>query len=419
MIKTPKLSFMGVVEAKLRFDAVAHTVKHCFPTQWAVLHNAVPGGAARIVVAWDTQVLTVDLILSTSQLMVFKVLSADQTLFFISYVYGHNSMVERRSLWNDMQSVSFVIGDTPWLQMGDFNVVRRLSERLDGFDSNAALEFNTCLHDIGMDDMPFKGLLFTWSNKRGGVGDIKSKLDRVLINGSWMDSFPEAETIFLAPGVSDHSCILVNVLPDCPRKKPFKFFGFWMKHEKFKEEVQKSWMLPINGPIWSRLDGKLKRLKPVLRSFNKKFYSQISERVIQAREELGQVQLQCAQDPSNTTLVDTKKVLYLKFVDLSLAEEAFKKQKSRVQWLSLGDQNTRFFNLKMKSHCLRNKILSLNNAAGVRLTDSSSIKDEILGYYIGLLGSPFAQRKNAYQALRLAVPHRLSTEMKGSGTVQL
>lgn len=43
------------------------------------------------------------------------------------------------------------------------------------------------------------------------------------------------------------------------------------------------------------------------------------------------------------------------------------------------------------------------------MIDPKDIKDEVLGYYIGLLGSPFSKKKwDAYQALRFAVPHRIS-----------
>ncbi|KAG5535781.1 hypothetical protein RHGRI_023523 [Rhododendron griersonianum] len=129
-------------------------------------------------VAWNPQVLQVDLVFSSPQLIVVKVLPEDRKLFYVSYVYGQNNMMQRRRLWG--------------------------------------------------------------SNKRGGGGDIKSKLDRVLINASWLDVFPESETTFLAPGISDHSFILVSVLPGISRKTPFKFFSFWMKHAEFKEELQKS-----------------------------------------------------------------------------------------------------------------------------------------------------------------------------------
>lgn len=47
------------------------------------------------------------------------------------------------------------------------------------------------------------------------------------------------------------------------------------------------------------------------------------------------------------------------FYALSSAEGAYKKKKSRVNWLALGDRNTRFFHQKMNAHRVRNTILSL------------------------------------------------------------
>jgi hypothetical protein len=159
----------------------------------------------------------------------------------------------RRRLWEDIQALAPVIGDTPWLQFGDF--VRKLSERLEGFDHAASMDLNTCLEDVGMDDMPFKGLWFTWSNKRGGQGTVKSKLDRVNINGTWMDFFSESEAIFLAPGISDHCFILVNVLPDIQRRRPFPFFIFGCNMLNLKKSYRglgpNLWLvLLVPGCIW-------------------------------------------------------------------------------------------------------------------------------------------------------------------------
>lgn len=161
-----------------------------------------------------------------------------------------------------------------------------------------------------MDEMPFLGLLFTWSNKRGGMGNIKSKLDRVLINGSWLDAYPESETTFLAPGISDHSFILVDVLPEAHRRRPFKFFSFWMRHATFKGVLKESWLSPVEGSVRSKVYTKLKRLKPVLRDFNKAFYSGISTRVAHAREELAQVQSHCFQNPYDPVLTARERDLY-------------------------------------------------------------------------------------------------------------
>lgn len=61
-------------------------------------------------------------------------------------------------------------------------MVRSPNERLEGFDGNASAEFNQCIEDINMQEMITKGFWYTWSNKRGGNGANKSRLDRVLIN---------------------------------------------------------------------------------------------------------------------------------------------------------------------------------------------------------------------------------------------
>lgn len=107
--------------------------------------------------AWDPHSPKVDVILCSDQLILARVETSDHRTFHISVVYGQNHMVGRRSLWTDMRFGSGGIGDGPWIQLGDFNVVRRSDERLVGFDSSAACEFNDCLAHIGMDDMPSKG----------------------------------------------------------------------------------------------------------------------------------------------------------------------------------------------------------------------------------------------------------------------
>ncbi|KAI8561587.1 hypothetical protein RHMOL_Rhmol04G0351900 [Rhododendron molle] len=350
MIKVHRLGMMGVVEAKVRPENMDHAVKRCFPHNWPFLHNASNDSVARIVMGWDPQLFTVDMIHSSSQLLVVKVLTTDQRMFYVSYVYGHNLMSVRRQLW--------------------------------------------------------------MSNKRGGLGDRKSKLDRALISPTWLDKFPESETTFLPPGISDHCFILVDVLPEIPRKILFKFFSFWMNHANFKDELQKSWREPFRGSRRSQLYGKLVRLNPVLRAFNKKNFSDIGGRVDQARQELASIQEQSFQRPHDTAFIEEEKNLPTRFVELSSAEESFKKQKSRIQWLALGDHNTRFFHHKMKSHSLRSKILSLTDASGTRLTDPVEVKGEILGYYMGLLGTSFAQKVDASHVVSIAVAQRLPSDMK-------
>lgn len=40
------------------------------------------------------------------------------------------------------------------------------------------IEFRDCLDICGLEDMGFSGHNFTWSKKKGGVGNIQERLDR-------------------------------------------------------------------------------------------------------------------------------------------------------------------------------------------------------------------------------------------------
>ncbi|KAG5526206.1 hypothetical protein RHGRI_032472 [Rhododendron griersonianum] len=142
-----------------------------------------------------------------------KATFGDLSSIFLVVVYGLNHAFGRRNLWADMRYLGTVIGDNPWIQLGDFNVVQRPNERLMGFDQATAYDFNDCLESLNMEDMPSRGFWFTWSNRRGGMGVNKSKIERVLINSAWLDKFSDSEVVFLAPGVSDHCSIVVTVMP--------------------------------------------------------------------------------------------------------------------------------------------------------------------------------------------------------------
>ena len=137
----------------------------------------------------------------------------------------------------------------PWVLLGDFNIVRSISEKEGGDLSwNSAMdELNTCCSNADLDDLRFKGHWFTWSNKNL-ANPILRKLDRALINPRWTSCYPNAEAKFIQPGISDHSPVIVRLgLPYPQIRKPFRFFNFLTDHPSFATSVMTAWSEVVEG----------------------------------------------------------------------------------------------------------------------------------------------------------------------------
>ena len=72
-------------------------------------------------------------------------------------------------------------------------------------------EFHECLFNLELVDMHFLGPMFTWINRCAGDQFIARKLDRSLQNEFCLDTFLNAVTKFLNPGLSDHCPLIVNL----------------------------------------------------------------------------------------------------------------------------------------------------------------------------------------------------------------
>lgn len=95
-------------------------------------------------------------------------------------VYALNDETKRKDLWMDLNRVSLLMIDEPWVVVGDFNVIRNMRETSDSYDgmpsTRAVQDFRDCLDDIGLVDWRPDGTLFTWSNKRR-ANFLAKKLD--------------------------------------------------------------------------------------------------------------------------------------------------------------------------------------------------------------------------------------------------
>ncbi|KAL7246796.1 hypothetical protein ACSBR2_001828 [Camellia fascicularis] len=339
----------------------------------------------------------------TNQFIFCKVTVLDGDIsFFSAFMYAENNHVLRLPLFCELQMIANTHAGSPIMFLGDFNAVRFYYDKMGGKDGwNKKKEvFNSMILDSELEDLSYKGCQFTWSNKRGDGEFITSKIDRVLVNEKWLTVNPNSFAHFLPSGVSDHSPTVVSFCPVVAKsRKPFKFFDFWADHNDFLPRVFDVWRKYIRGSPMFRVCQKLQTLKPILKDLNKREYSEISTRVVLAKDQLLSFQVKLDKDPMNVILQEEERGAYAKYVDLSKVDESLAYQKYRVQWLGLGDRNFKFFFRTIKGNINRGRIHSVILSNGDRVTNSEVVHTTFVDYFTGLLGKPFDDQYNGYHRI--------------------
>ena len=392
-VKSHALDFICLVETRVRASNRDRIFSSLF-SGWSLFHNYEHALLGRIWICGNPAKVSIDIIHSMDQAMLCHTTVLDSNIsFWFSAVYASNNYMDRRVLWRHLLWCDPLVGQHPWMIMSDFNTTRFSSEKSGGnmLNDTAMNDFHECLFSLELADVPFLGPLYTRMNRQAGDNFIARKLDRCLQNKCSLDMFPNAFTEVLPPGLSDH-CPLVTSLkvnPDPgPRKLiPFKFFNFWADHPDFIGLVKEAWSYEVYGTPMFRLTRKLKRVKAILKAFNFRSFGRLHERVVAAKEALCQAQSALLNSPSNPLLGENEKSSLKNYHDLAIAEEGFLRQKSRVQWLKLGDQNTSFFHKAIKARNARNALKVITMANGCRSEDPVAIKQEAVRHFQGILCS--------------------------------
>ncbi|KAH0879982.1 hypothetical protein HID58_067376, partial [Brassica napus] len=153
-------------------------------------------------------------------------------------------------------------------------------------------------------------------------------------------------------------------------RKPFKFFNFLTEHE-----------VP-------------------LREINMNNFGNIRNRTKEAFEELCQHQTQVLLNPTSASYFAEAEAS-TRMQRLTLIEEKFVMQKSRIRWFTVGNQNTTFYHNVVLERSARNIIQILHTADGVPLLATEDIKHEAVNYFQKFLqADPTSSATSSYDELR-------------------
>lgn len=109
----------------------------------------------RIWIKWSPDILHFQPSFFSDQMIAGMVTYGSNSPFLLSVIYASNSQEERKTLWDDLRSIS-PSGDVPWLLMGDYNYCRFPSEKLDGnnLHQSQLFDFNSVIFTLILKILP-------------------------------------------------------------------------------------------------------------------------------------------------------------------------------------------------------------------------------------------------------------------------
>ncbi|KAF7140800.1 hypothetical protein RHSIM_Rhsim06G0055700 [Rhododendron simsii] len=290
----------------------------------------------------------------------------------------------RKSQWEDLlQYRQQSTGD--WVLWGDFNDILWTDEKKGGRRREvwSLKVFRDFVASLGAVDLGFNGYPFTWSNRRGGDGQVKERLDRVLVAPGWRLKYDRARVQHLFAVGSDHAVLLLDTNP--PKftgYRQFRFDSRWANDPASFDTVCKGWQMTIPGSKMFEVFHKVRNTRKELRVWSK-------VKNFNARKKINELQGKLKEIGEDRVSSATGQihVLEKELGEAWVQEESFWRQKARKSWLAEGDRNTAFFHAKVTKRRRRNTISGIQDSNGNWCEDRDAIVGEFVQYFQKLFQS--------------------------------
>ncbi|GMJ15906.1 hypothetical protein HRI_005259800 [Hibiscus trionum] len=373
LVREHRVEMLLIQETKMGDLSVDFIRKFWYDDFFDFVYSPSEGRSGGILTIWDKSVFNLeDSTVNNNFLRLSGYWRNVEGKVAIVNVYSPCNLSDQRALWHTLLELKSQVSEF-WLVGGDFNAVLNKGERSGGSRmlSNCK-DFNAFIEVGNLIDLPMLGKKFTWF----GPKNRRSRLDRFLLEADWMTILGDLAQTGLKRVVSDHAPVLLASDGQDWGPKPFKFFNAWLKMEGCKERIKEV----FNADTNSDLSFKLRSLKTALKDWNNTGKKDLHSKAKDLERKLEELEENGNDGELDAARLEEVKKLQMELWDVLRLQEAIWKQKSRMNWLTLGDSNTAFFHKATKIRAKRGVIHGLN-IAGVWCGNPVKLKQGIFEHF--------------------------------------
>ena len=192
-------------------------------------------------------------------------------------IYAPNHFRDKEQCWATLQEDIQAEDNRNIILGGDLNLILHSNEKRGGIFTHdpyrAKLE--KIMQECDLVDIIPKNRRYTWNNRRLGRDNIMERLDRILVNTSFLSEFSTAHATILPYLASDHYPISIVLEAHCPLGPlPFKYNSLWRSNPIVDQIVKTTWQHHIEGSLGLIWECKLKNTKNALKKWVKQHYKE-------------------------------------------------------------------------------------------------------------------------------------------------
>ncbi|XP_019174968.1 PREDICTED: uncharacterized protein LOC109170322 [Ipomoea nil] len=315
--------------------------------QWLRVEAVGMSGGKWIL--WNNS-LKLDVLSTNPQFVTLEITNSRNMVWSIAVVYASPSHNLRHKLWSDLGRTQHGL-DEAWIAIGDFNSIRNSEEVYcrESFNERRSREFIEWISRESLIDLGFSGSQYTW--RRGTTVETfkAARLDRCLCTEAWIDKFPNATVSHIPNLTLDHNPVLLTLENQTNYNRPnrFQYQAVWGLHKDFGKIVTNTWRSSTNTGL--DFDSKLNLMKENLKTekggdwrLRKKKRKQTIARIdgIQRARNYGK----------KGGLIKLEAKLKTELDDILYKEELIWFQRSREEWITSSDCNTKYYHAIKKEH---------------------------------------------------------------------